>query len=163
MSQTEWRDRKRSHIHRKRCAGKCEEYPDGLVTVQMHGEYFLFSTVSNDLKRECERFLEDVEKLLTEKARSMHYPSRNAPKELTDILKSRIGRSEIIRWTMFVRLFPENLVLEGDTKVRLRREDDSDDEDVQDELSLTNEEASAQLRMTYAFAYFWGTWGNVDG
>ena len=131
---------------------KCEEYTDGLMTVQMHEEYSMFSTVSNDLKRECEPFVEDVEKLVTEKARSMRYLSMNAPRELRDLLKSRVGKSETVRWTMFVRL--ENLALGGDTMVRLRSEDDSDDEGVQDKLSLTHEEASAQLRMTCAFAYF---------
>ena len=37
--------------------------------------------------------------------------------------------------------------------VRLRSGDDSDDEDAQEKLSLTHEEASAQLRMTYDFAF----------
>ena len=133
---------------------KCEDYPDGLVTVKMNEEYSMISMLSDDLRRECEPYLEDVEKLVTEKERSMHYLSRKAPKELTKILNNRIGKSELVRWTMFVRLF-KSLVLEGDTKVRLRSEDDeNDDDDVLETVTMTHEEASAQLRMTYAFAYF---------
>ena len=76
-------------------------------------------------------------------------------KFLVDVLSNRIGRSEVVRWTCFARLFPEVLVLEGD-KIRLRTEDDEEDveEEIKDVVTLTHAEASVTLRMTYGFCYY---------
>ena len=66
-----------------------------------------------------------------------------------------IQNSDLQRWNVLARLFPKVLALEGD-KLRLREEDEDieDEETIMDVAQLTHEEASAMLRMTYAFCYY---------
>ena len=139
-------------------APKSEACPDGSVSVRMHEEYSPLTTLLQDgsLKEALRPYLAEVQRLLRNgRAWVPHALSREASRELQDILKNRIGRSELVRWTCFARLFPEVLVLEGD-KIRLRTEEDEEDEEeaIQDVVTLTHAEASDVLRMTYAFAYY---------
>ena len=60
--------------------------------------------------------------------------------------------SEVVRWAVLARLFHDVLALDGD-KLRLREEDEEtmDEEYFKTTVALSHEEASAMLRMTYAF------------
>ena len=124
----------------------------------MHEDYSPLTTILQDasLKDALLPYLEEVEGLLRNgKSLRPHALQSKVSRGLLDTLTNRIGRSEVVRWTCFARLFPEVLVLEGH-KIRLRTEDDEEDEEeaMKDVVTLTHAEASSVLRMTYGFCYY---------
>ena len=132
---------------------KDESCPEGSVTVRMHEDYSPLTTI---LQEDALRpYLEEVEGLLRNgKSLRPHALQSKVSRGLLDTLSNRIGRSEVVRWPCFARLFPEVLVLEGD-KIRLRTEGDEENEEetIQDVVTLSHADDSNVIRMTYGFCY----------
>ena len=123
------------------------------VTLCMHEDYSRITKLNTKGNRDAMHpFLGEVTRHLAQ-PRTPLALSQMASTELLNMMKVRLPHTNVtVRWHVFARLFPSELEVWGNT-LRLR-EDDSEDDDHLERVTLTHLDACRNLRMTYALCYY---------